>query len=376
MTLAFAARARLGGFTNDAAFDAAREIVVLFGHSGAGKSLTLQFAAGLRRPAEGRIVIGGEPVFDSRAGVDLPPQRRAAGYVVQDLALFPHLSVAANVAFGMTGADRERRLGELLDLMRIGELRERKPRSLSGGQQQRVALARALAREAPLLLLDEPFSALDESLRAELRRELIRLRGELGLSVVFVTHDLREAHLVADRLAVFDAGRVLQFDARERVFRQPASRRVAELTGVANILRGRVAAAGAGTLTVETGDTRLRAVAPPGWRPATGEAVDVAIRAERVNLRRLDAGDPDHPNLLEAAIAEEFAYGASHTLRFACSLGQPVEVEIAARPYEVLGVAARKAWTLELPPEDLHVMPVEPPAPSPSAGGSASATTA
>ena len=374
MTLAFAARARLGAFSYDAAFEAGREIVALFGHSGAGKSLTLQFAAGLLRPAEGRIVIDGETVFDSRAGVDLPPQRRAIGYVVQDLALFPHLSVAANVAFGMSGerADRERRLGGLLDLLRIADLRERAPRSLSGGQQQRVALARALAREAPLLLLDEPFSALDESLRAELRRELVRLRGELALAVVFVTHDLREAHLVADRVAVFDAGRVLQFDARERVFRHPASRRVAELTGVANILRGRVAAADAGTLTVETGGARLRAVAPPGWRPAAGEAVDVAIRAERVNLRRLDADDPDHPNLLEAAVVEEFASGASHTLRLACALGQPIEVELAARPYEVLGVAARKAWTLELPPEDLHVMPAE----ADSGGNAASATTA
>ena len=358
MTLEFAARTQLGDFSYDARLEAGNEIVVLFGHSGAGKSLTLQLIAGLLRPYEGRIVIGGEPVFDSRSGLNLPAQERRIGYVVQDLALFPHMTVAENVAFGMTGEERDTRLGNLLDLMHLGGFRDRKPRSLSGGQQQRAALARALAREASLLLLDEPFSALDESLRVELRRELIRLRSELDLSVIFVTHDLREAHLVADRLAVFDVGRLLQFDARERVFRAPASRRVAELTGVANILAGRVAGSRDGVLDVEAGGARLQAPVPNGWRPGEGEAVDIAIRAERVNLRRLDADDPGHPNLVRGTIREELAYGATHTLRFDSALGQAVEVEIASRPYEVLGVAGQRTWTLELPPEDLHVMPV------------------
>ena len=373
MTLEFEARARLGAFSYDARFGAGNEIVVLFGHSGAGKSLTLQLIAGLRRPDGGRIAIGGEPVFDSTLGVDRPPQERRIGYVVQDLALFPHMTVAENVAFGMRGAGRERRLEELLDLMRLREFRERKPRSLSGGQQQRTALARALAREASLLLLDEPFSALDESLRVELRRELIRLRSELDLSVIFVTHDLREAHLVADRLAVFDGGRLLQFEGRERVFRAPANRRVAELTGVANILRARVTDARAGALVVETGGTRLRAPAPDGWRPADGEEVDIAVRAERINLRRLDADRSDRPNLLRGTVREELGYGATHTLRFDAALAQLIEVEIAARPYEVLGVAGQKSWTLELPPEDLHVMPV---ASEADAGSRAAATTA
>ena len=372
MTLQFAARTQLGDFSYDARFGAGNEIVVLFGHSGAGKSLTLQLIAGLLRPDAGRIAIGGEPVFDSAAGLDLPPQERRIGYVVQDLALFPHMTVAENVAFGMTGEGegRESRLAEVLDLMHLGDFRDRKPRSLSGGQQQRAALARALAREANLLLLDEPFSALDESLRVELRRELIRLRSELDLSVIFVTHDLREAHLVADRLAVFDAGRLLQFDGRERVFRAPANRRVAELTGVANILRGRVVATRDGILTVEAGGARLRAPAPNGWRAGEGEAVDIAIRAERVNLRRLDADDPGQPNLVRGTIREELAYGATHTLRFESALDEVVEVEIAARPYEVLGVEGQKRWTLELPPEDLHVMPVS------SGSGAAEASSA
>ena len=138
-----------------------------------------------------------------------------------------------------------------------------------------------------------------------------------------------------------------------------------------------MAAARGGELTIEAGGASLRAPAPDGWRPAGGEAVDLAIRAERVNLRRLDADDPGQPNLVRGALREELAYGATHTLRFESALGQPVEVEIAARPYEVLGVAGQQAWTLELPPADIHVMPVSPESSaSASEGPSASATTA
>ncbi len=358
MTLNFNAELQLKDFSYNAQFEAGNEIVVLFGHSGAGKSLTLQLIAGLLKPTRGRITIGAETVFDSDAGLDLPPQDRSLGYVVQDLALFPHMTVGENIAFGMTGSAQEQRLSDLLDLMGLNNLRDRRPLSLSGGQRQRTALARALARETNLLLLDEPFSALDESLRVELRRELIRLRSELDLSVIFVTHDLREAHLVADRLAVFDEGRLLQFEGREHVFRQPANGRVAELTGVANILRGRVSVVKPGDLTIEAGGTILRVPEPRNWHPAEGDSVEVAIRAERINLRRLDVNEPGKANLVGATIREELAYGATHTLRFTTALGQPIEVEIAARPYEVMGVAKQKSWTLELPPEDLHLMPL------------------
>jgi ABC-type Fe3+/spermidine/putrescine transport system ATPase subunit len=219
-----------------------------------------------------------------------------------------------------------------------------------------VALARALAREARLLLLDEPFSALDEALRSGLRHELLRLRAELGLTIVFVTHDLREAHLLADRLAVFDEGRILQFGPRETVFRQPASRRVAELTGVANVLPGRVEGREGGMLRVAVAG--LVVACHGGDHEASpGEAVDLAIRAERVNLRRL-APDAETPNLYRARIVEEFAYGASHTLHLApLGPGPAIEVEMASRPYDVLGIATQKEWTVELPPADIHVMP-------------------
>ncbi len=352
MSIAFDAKLRLGRFTYEAAFDVANEIVVLFGHSGAGKSVTLQIIAGLMRPDTGRVEIGGQTVFDSSSGLNLSPQARKVGYVVQELALFPHMSVRANVEFGIPGTvDKRKRAGELLDLLYIGELAERKPSTLSGGQRQRVALARALARDANVLLLDEPFSALDDALRVTLRRELLRLRAELGLTIVFVTHDLREAHLLADRLAVFDEGRVLQFGPRDEVFRRPISRRVAELTGTANLFTARVCATNSEMTLLEVAGGRFEA--PTTFAAEAGEEVDVAIRAERVNLRR----PGEVPNAYRAVLREEFAFGSSHTLHFVpVGEGPAVEVEIASRPYEVLGVAKGQEWLIELPAADLRIM--------------------
>jgi len=359
MSLQFEAERALGAFQYSARLAAENELVVLFGHSGAGKSLTLQFISGLMRPGRGRIAIAGETVFDSARGVNLPAQRRRTGYVVQELALFEHLSVAENVAFGMPKrAERGHRVRDLLALLDLSGFEDRRPRTLSGGQRQRVALARALAREAPVLLLDEPFSALDDTLRHGMRRELLRLRNDLGLTILFVTHDLREAHFLADRVAVFDGGRILQDGVREEVFRRPASRRVAELTGVANILDGRVAGFDADGPVVEVNGIALRCAASAA--PLRhGQAVAIAIRAERVVLRRGPDGHP-RPNQFAAVTAEQFAFGSTHTLRLQpAGAGPAVEVELAARPYDVLQGASRRDWVVELPPADLHVMPAD-----------------
>ena len=362
MALSFDARIRLGRFDYEAAFEADDEIVVLFGHSGAGKSVTLQLIAGLMRPESGRIASDGRLFYDSASNTNLRPQDRHVGYVVQELALFPHLSVAENVMFGMEGtrAERLRRASILLERFNLEGFEDRAPRSLSGGQRQRVALARALGREVPLLLLDEPFSALDDSLRRTLRSELLRVRREFGLTVLFVTHDLREAHLLADRLAVFDQGRILQIGPPEEVFRRPVSRRVAELTGVANVLRGEVVARNGQGIEVNVSGLRLRAAAPdeaPDGALHVGRSVEVMIRAERINLRRVEEA---MPNLVAAEIRDEHAYGAGHTLWFRpLGVGPELEVDLPSRPYEVLDVATRKRWTLELPPEDLHVVPAD-----------------
>lgn len=329
-------------------------ITVLFGASGAGKSVTLRAIAGLVKPDTGCIEIMGVTVFDSSRGANRAPHRRNLAYVPQSFGLFPHMTVEQNIRYGAPqGRDR---VAELLAGLGMAGYESRKPHTLSGGQQQRVALARALACESPVLLLDEPFSALDERLREELRRELLRLRTELGLTILFVTHDLREAHLLADQLAVVDAGCILQRDAKEVVFSRPSSRRVAELTGVENLLRGNVLDSSEGRVHVLCEGLDLLASATSLAGIAPGDQVDIGIRAERVNLRRHEPGE-EIPNSLRARITGEFAYGNTHTLELEpLGPGPALRVELAARPYEVLGLATQKEWTVELPASDLHVM--------------------
>ena len=201
-------------------------ITVLFGQSGAGKTLTLEAIAGLLTPNSGRIVIHGRSVFDATTGLNIPPYDRRLGYVVQSYALFPHLTVAQNVAYGvfdLPRAEREQRVDGLLRTLGIQDLADRRPARISGGQAQRTALARALVRRPRALLLDEPFAALDEGVALTLRRELRRLVRDLDLPVLMVTHDLTEASHIGDRIAVMDAGKVLQVGARPDVLQHPIS---------------------------------------------------------------------------------------------------------------------------------------------------------
>ena len=349
MTVEVAIAGLLGTFEYDVNLEAGGELLVLYGHSGAGKTLTLRAIAGLGGPDRGRIAIDDRPVFESAAGVDLPPQERRTGYVVQDPTLFPHLTVEENVLIGVEESPAaQERYRELQEVLHIGELDARRPHELSGGQQQRVALARALVRPTDVLLLDEPFSALDEELRQDLRSELVRLQRSLGVPILFVTHDLREAHLIADRIAVMDEGRVLQLAPREVVFSEPATRRVAELTGVRNLFQGTIED---GHVRVEGFSLRLAGVDASG-------PVDVGIRSERCNLRRFDPDDELPPNCLVANVVEDLAFGNTHTLRLVPEgAGPTVEVEVAVRPYEVLGVAGRSRWVVELPAADLQIMP-------------------
>ncbi|MYE32567.1 MAG: ABC transporter ATP-binding protein [Chloroflexi bacterium] len=351
MTLHAAFTARVGDFRLDVDFEARNELVVLYGRSGSGKSLTLRAIAGLVQPDSGRIEIGDRTVFDASSRIELPPQERRVGYVIQELALFPHLGARDNVLIGLErDADAPDRYETLRSLLSIEGLDDRRPHQLSGGQQQRVALARALVRRSEVLLLDEPFSALDEALRSDLRAELLRLRRELELPIVFVTHDLREAHLLADRIVVIDGGRVLQFAPRDEVFRRPSSRRVAELTGIANIFSGEVNGG-----RVEVSGLPLRA---DDGRDSEGSTVDLAIRAERCILRRFDPDGALPENCFVARVTTDLAFGNTHTLHLEPEgAGPPIEVEVASRPYEVLGIAHERRWVVELPAADLHVMP-------------------
>jgi molybdate transport system ATP-binding protein len=225
-------RLRLPGFGLAVGFEAPAGITALFGPSGAGKSVTLRCVAGLLRPDAGRIALGERVLFDADAGVDLPARHRRVGLVFQQYALFPHLDVAANVAFGLRDADRARRaerVRELLALVHLEGYERRYPRELSGGQQQRVALARALAPGPELLLLDEPFAALDARVRRRLRGELRALHEATDVPMLLVTHDLAEVRHLADRLVLLDAGQVLRVGPTPEVLAEPGSEVAAEL---------------------------------------------------------------------------------------------------------------------------------------------------
>jgi molybdate transport system ATP-binding protein len=204
-------------FSLEVAFSSDQDVVVLFGPSGAGKSLTLQAIAGLTTPDVGRIVAGERVLFNSEQGIRVPARRRDVGYVFQDYALFPHLTVAQNVSFGLKRAwpwylprGERLRLEEIMDILELTPLRDSLPRDLSGGQRQRVALARALIRRPSLLLLDEPFSALDAPLRAKMRQELLRVRSRFTIPVILITHDPDDVAALAETVVVYENGKVIE----------------------------------------------------------------------------------------------------------------------------------------------------------------------
>ncbi len=226
-----------------------RETVALVGPSGAGKTTVLQAIAGLRRPDRGRIAVGGRPWFDREARVNLAPEQRSAGLVFQEYALFPHMSVRQNVAFG--GPDR---VDELLERFGIGHLASVRPTAISGGERQRVALARALARGPEILLFDEPLSALDAHTRTIVRAELEDLLSELRLPTLIVTHDMRDAIALADRIGVIVDGELRQLGPYDELVDRPADAFVARLTG-ANVLQGDAQGA---TVTLDDGGAVVR----------------------------------------------------------------------------------------------------------------------
>jgi molybdate transport system ATP-binding protein len=232
MGLSVNIRKTVKGFTLDASWAIGDELAVLFGYSGAGKTMTLRMLAGLMRPDSGFVRLNGSALYDSKNSVDLPPQARSFGYVFQDLALFPHMTVRENIlygAHGLGGEERVTRCQEMMARFMIGELGEKFPSEISGGQKQRVALARALIRQPKALLLDEPFSALDAPLRAEMQAFLKKVQRQLSIPVVLVTHDRHEAFTLADKLIVYVGGSVLQCGTFSDILSAPRCTEVAHL---------------------------------------------------------------------------------------------------------------------------------------------------
>ena len=247
-------------------------VVALLGPSGCGKSTLLRTIAGLERADAGTIVVAGRAVAGDR--IDVPPEQRRVGMVFQDWALFPHLDVGSNVGYGLPRRDRTAaRVEAALELVGLGGMADRRPGTLSGGQQQRVALARAIAPQPSVLLLDEPFSNLDTTLRVQVRTELHRLLVELGVTAVFVTHDQDEAFVIGDEVAVMDGGRIVQQATPSELYAAPASPWVAQFVGEANLV---AAEASGSTAATPVGAVALAA-------PRQGRAT-VLLRPEDLDL--------------------------------------------------------------------------------------------
>ena len=293
------------------------EILALLGPSGCGKTTTLRLIAGFETPDFGTVEVGGRTVAGPQANV--PPEKRRVGMVFQDYSLFPHLSVEQNVAYGLpSGKKRNGRVEEVLALTHLEGLGDRMPHELSGGQQQRVALARALAPEPTVVLLDEPFSNLDASLRVRVRSEMREILREAGATAVFVTHDQEEALSLADEVAVMMRGTVIQSAPPETLYHRPATREVASFVGEANFLPG----------TAQNDQASCALGDIPIVGNGEGE-VDVMLRPEALVLRALPNG--------QATVEDREFYGHDQLLKLRLDSGLTLRARLVGGPGFGLG---------------------------------------
>ena len=301
---------RYGSFTavEDVSLDVAQgQFLTLLGPSGSGKTTILMAIAGFVAPSAGTILLDGRDI------TPLPPERRDFGMVFQGYALFPHMTVAENLAFplrvrGMDRAERDAKIRATLDLVQLSQFAERRPSQLSGGQQQRVALARALVFEPNLLLLDEPLSALDKKLRAELQDELKTLHRRIGRTFINVTHDQEEAMSLSDTVAILNHGKLIQIGAPDALYDRPRTRFVAGFLGKSNMIAGRIAERQGSAARVGVGGTMLTQHLESG---APGDAILLSLRPERIAL--LGAGETAE-NMVEGRVSAWSYLGAGHSL--------------------------------------------------------------
>lgn len=341
----------------------AGELLALVGPSGSGKSTILRCIAGLAVPRRGRVECHGKVWLDTAAGICLSPQARLLGLVFQHYALFPHLTALGNViaALGhLPNEERAERARRLLELMHLEGLEGRRPRELSGGQQQRVALARALARDPQALLLDEPFSAVDQATRRKLQRELAQLRKRLKIPIVLVTHDLEEARALADRICILHRGQTLQEGPPSEILSRPKNALVARLVGLTNLFQGEVSGQRpeAGLTLLRWGNHTLEA-RYNGTFPV-GAGVCWVIPPENVLLHRRDKpSQGERENPLSGVIDEYVELGetVSMTLlldgRTDCPLAMSVPSHVARRNR----LGPNEAVSVSLLAGGIHLMP-------------------
>jgi spermidine/putrescine ABC transporter ATP-binding subunit len=299
------------------------EFLTLLGPSGSGKTTTLMMVAGFTPPSDGEIAIDGQPI------TGMAPEHRNLGVVFQNYALFPHMTVFDNVAFPLRmrrqpKAEIRAKVDAALGLVHLAGLGERLPRQLSGGQQQRVALARALVFDPGLLLMDEPLGALDRNLREQMKLEIKRIHRDVGVTVLYVTHDQEEALTMSDRVALMNRGRIEQLGSAEDLYERPQNRFVAEFIGESNLLPGRVETADGGAVFVTPAGMRLP-VSPGRLALRPGETCALMVRPEKIAIEPAEAAPADGP----AGMVEEVVYVGEFT-RYRVRLAPDTEVSVKA----------------------------------------------
>ena len=341
----------------------AGELLALVGPSGSGKSTLLRMIAGLAEPSEGRIACGGRIWFDSASGVSLAPQQRHVGFMPQHYGLFPHMTAMENVKAGLGHIERsgrDRLAADWLARVRLAGLEKRKPSELSGGQQQRVALARALARGPSVLLLDEPFAAVDRATRETLYIELAELKRGLSLPIIMVTHDINEALLLADRMTLLSHGRTIQSDPPRKVLARPVDEAAARLLGIRNLFDGTIEShdEADGLTWISFGDCLLASPLETRWSP--GSRVRWMVPNSGVRLRGgTQGGLPASRNRVRITVMQILPLGDDVRITASFS-GQdmPLHLQVAARLAEKLELQPGSFTDVVFQEESIHILQI------------------
>jgi len=352
----FPVRPDSSGFSLDLEFQAAAGVTVLFGPSGSGKTLTLDSIAGFVRPDEGRVLLDDQILFDGATGVHLPPQARNCGYVFQNYALFPHMTLRQNLEFAVERRprlERHRRVNEMLERFRLQDAAGRRPHEVSGGQRQRCSIARALIGSPNVLLLDEPAQGLDAPLRGELYAVLRQVRADFKTPVLLVSHDLDECFELGEEMLVLREGRIVQSGTPRKILDQPANLDVARLLGTFNLLPAEIRALdpGRNSSRVVMGDFELDGPYFPGH--LKGDRVTLCVRPEQ--LRATSKNGRPVPNQVAAELLRTIE--KPHSVRLEFSGG--ILVDVSRAEYESQRDREShdgQKWTIEFPREALRVL--------------------